>query len=290
MLIVNPAAGRGRAQKSLLSLISLFYKNGYEVTVFPTAGAGDAARFAQQNASRFDLCVCLGGDGTLNETVTGLLRSKSGVPLGYIPGGTTNDFASGQGLSGGPLSCGNKIMKSALRPYDVGLFDARRYFTYVAAFGAFTDVSYKTPQKKKHRLGHLAYVLEGVRELPNVRPYHLKVETKNLSVEGDFLFGAVLNSLSVAGLVKLDPKLVAFDDGLFEVMLIRHPHSPIDMRRIVGHLRRGRYDGEEILFFKAGRLSITSDTPLSWTLDGEDGGQTTKVVVENLPGALTLKC
>lgn len=290
MLIVNPAAGRGRAQKSLLPLTALFYKSGYEVTVFPTAGVQDATRFAQQHSARFDLCVCLGGDGTLNETVAGLLHAGSRTPLGYIPGGTTNDFARGQGLSGGVLSCAKKIIKSPVHPYDVGLFNGQRYFTYVSAFGAFSDVSYKTPQKKKHRLGHLAYLLEGFRELPAVRPYHLKVEAEDLTVEGDFLFGAVLNSVSVAGLVKLDPKLVSFDDGLFEVMLIRQPHSPLDIQRIVGRLRRGKYDGDEILFFKTRKLSVTADTPMAWTLDGEDGGQVIHASVENLKGALALKC
>lgn len=290
MLIVNPCAGKRTAKKTLLQLTALFSKNGYEVTVFPTFRSGDAAVLAETRAKGFDLIITLGGDGTLHETVTGLMRAGGKLPpLGFIPGGTTNDYAKGLKLTGSPLSVAKKILRGDPKRLDVGLFGKDRYFTYIAAFGAFTSVSYKTPQKKKNLLGHLAYIIEGIKELHTMHSYHLNIKTEDLTLEGDFIFGAATNALSVAGLVSLNPAVVGFDDGLFEVMLIKTPKNPGDVHRILKNLKKGDYDGDEILFFKAKKLMVTSDIPMEFTLDGEDGGKTVTAEITCIPGGLTLQ-
>ena len=287
MLIVNPRAGRSRSLAPLLNAISLFSEADYLVSMRQTTAQGDATRFVRENGAAFDRIVCYGGDGTLNETVTGLMDLPVPPPLGYIPGGSTNDFAASLGLSKDVLTAAKDIIEGTPKRLDVGSFNGRR-FSYVASFGAFTEASYSTPQSSKNMLGHLAYVLEGMKDLPNIRPIHLAVRSKNTSFEGDYIFGAISNATSIGGVLSLDKQLVSLDDGLFEITLIKAPLTLNALNRIVVSLQTRQYDPEMIHFFVADKVWIDANPDMPWTLDGEYAAGSASILVENLHQALPL--
>lgn len=292
LFIYNPRAGRQRARSSLADFVETFSGAGYEVTVYPTRCAGDATERAALSRG-FDRIVCCGGDGTLNETVTGLMRlPKEERPvLGYIPTGSANDFSRNVNLPKTMTGAAEVACGGVPRIIDLGLSDGG-YFTYVAAFGLFTDVSYSTPQNSKNLLGHFAYVLEGAGKLTNVPSYQVKVETENGTVvEGEFIYGMVGNTVSVGGLVKLPKDRILLDDGVFEVILIRKPRTAKDFQDILSALTTQRFvEGGAVVGLTARKVTFTSEVPLSWTLDGEFGGERKVTTVENLPRALTLSC
>ena len=216
MIIINPRAGKMRAKTALFDVAETFCRAGYEPVVQITAEKGDGIRFAKKAAKeKFDLVVCLGGDGTLNEVISGIIDSGSSVPLGYIPTGSTNDFARTLGLATVPKKAAERIVSGTPNFVDAGKFGDDRYFTYIASFGMFTAVSYNTQQTTKNVMGHMAYVLEGIRDIGLVKPYHIKVSTPDKTYEGDYIFGSVTNSTSVGGIVKLEKSLVDLSDGLY---------------------------------------------------------------------------
>ena len=204
LFIMNPFAGQKRANKFLPDIISLYNRAGYDVTTYMTGGPGDATSVAARLAPDVDLIVCCGGDGTLNETISGVLHRGVDTPLGYIPAGSTNDFASTLKLSGNIMQAAQDILEGSPKSYDVGDFGGR-YFSYVASFGAFTRTSYTTPQSSKNALGHTAYLLEGIQEISQLRKEHIRMEMDGQVVEDDFLFGAISNSTSAGGILSLDP-------------------------------------------------------------------------------------
>ena len=289
MLIVNPNSGKGAVSTALFDIIDTFSNADYLVTTYMTRAAGDAGKFAALSPE-YDLIVCVGGDGTLSDTISGLvsLESDNKPPLGYIPMGTTNDLANTFGLPRNPRESARRILTSDLRQFDVGWFEDH-HFSYVHAFGAFTDVSFSTPQDKKKMLGHLAYILEGMSKLSTITPEHCVVEHDGGRLEGDFIFGAVTNSTSVAGLVKLPGDEVSLSDGLFEVLLIKYPRNPADLGNIISNVLRRQYDPEYVSLLHTRRIRFTFDRPVAWTRDGEAGGiyQTAEAV--NLHEAVTLK-
>ena len=287
LLILNPAAGMRKANRFLVDIIALFNSNGYVCTVFCTARPGHATDIARENAHSFDLVVCIGGDGTMNEVMSGLLDSGVDLPIGYIPAGSTNDFAASLGLSKDVLTAAKDIIEGTPKRLDVGSFNGRR-FSYVASFGAFTEASYSTPQSSKNMLGHLAYVLEGMKDLPNIRPIHLAVRSKNASFEGDYIFGAISNATSIGGVLSLDKQLVSLDDGLFEITLIKAPLTLNALNRIVVSLQTRQYDPEMIHFFVADKVWIDANPDRPWTLDGEYAAGSASILVENLHQALPL--
>lgn len=294
LFIYNGSAGRQKARNSLADMIDVFAKAGYEVTAHPTQSRGDATETAA--ASRgYDRVVCCGGDGTLNETVTGLMRipGEERPVLGYIPTGSANDFARNMDLPKGMASMAGVACCGVPRVCDLGLA-AGKYFTYVAAFGLFTDVSYSTPQTSKNLLGHFAYVLEGAGKLTNVPSYHVTVETSDgVKVEDDFIYGMVGNTVSVGGLVKLPRDKVLLDDGVFEVLLIRQPRSAKDFQDILTALTVQKIpEGASgcVVGFPARQVTFISKKPLAWTLDGEFGGERSVTEIENLHRAFTLAC
>lgn len=287
LLILNPAAGMRKANRFLVDIIALFNSNGYVCTVFCTARQGHATDIARENAHSFDLVVCIGGDGTMNEVMSGLLDSGLDLPIGYIPAGSTNDFAASLGLSKDVLTAAKDIIEGTPKRLDVGSFNGRR-FSYVASFGAFTEASYSTPQSSKNMLGHLAYVLEGMKDLPNIRPIHLAVRSKNASFEGDYIFGAISNATSIGGVLSLDKQLVSLDDGLFEITLIKAPLTLNALNRIVVSLQTRQYDPEMIHFFVADKVWIDANPDMPWTLDGEYAAGSASILVENLHQALPL--
>ena len=285
LFIMNPFAGVKRANRHLADILLTFTQAGYEVITHMTLGRGDA--IAREKGKDVDLVVCCGGDGTLNETITGLLSAGADTPIGYIPAGSTNDFASSLKLPTNILKAAQTIVEGEPVSYDVGRFGGR-YFSYVASFGAFTRSSYATPQNVKNALGHTAYVLSGITELSQIRNEHVKMEIDGQTVEGDFLFGAICNSTSVGGILTLDPKQVDMGDGLFEILLVRAPENLGEIHECIQALQSQKYNCAMLTFRSAQKVRIFADPEMPWTLDGEkeDGHET--VEVENLHHAIRL--
>lgn len=287
MLIVNPASGKGQAKNALFSIVSLFNENGYTVTVYVSGKKHEPEQFARLHSKQYDLIVCVGGDGTFSNVVNGLMRTPLPPPVGYIPMGTANDLATSLGIPKKPLEAVRTIVRGHPVPMDVGGF-GNRYFTYISAFGAFTEVSYSTPQESKRSLGHLAYVLEGLSSLTQITPRHTVVEHDNGVIEDNFVFGGVTNSTSVAGLVKLDAKDVGFRDGLFEVILVRNPMKISDLNDIVTHILTKNFHSNQVCLLHTQNVKFKFLNKVSWTLDGEDGGQHREIEIKNYKEAIRI--
>lgn len=291
LFIMNPYAGKRRANKYLSDILEMFNRADYLVTVHMTAGPGDATDVVQELAAGMDIVVCCGGDGTFNETVAGLLKANVDIPVGYIPAGSTNDFAASLHLPTEPLEAAQEIVEGVPTAYDAGSF-CGRFFSYVASFGAFTKTSYTTPQSIKNALGHTAYVLSGISELSQIRPEHIKMEINGEVVEDDFLFGAICNSTSVGGILTLDPKQVDMTDGKLEVLLVRSPRSILELTECIAAVQSQQYNNCEMITFRSGsQLEITADPEMPWTLDGEreDGHEHITVVNKHLAYRLVQK-
>ena len=287
LFLVNPNAGQRRVNKFLTEILGIFNEGGYEVTVFLTAGPGSGARIVETRATQYDLVVCAGGDGTLNETITGVLRAGADCPIGYIPCGSTNDFAATLKLSTDVVQAAKDIMLGRAEEYDVGRW-GDRYFSYIASFGAFTRVSYSTPQNLKNTLGHLAYVLSGITELPQIRSIPMALELDGEKVEGTYLIGAIANSTSVGGVITLDPRLVDLRDGKFEVILVRLPKDMTELAQCIAALQNHTYDCAAITFRSVSRLTVHQNPSLVWTLDGERAEGQAEIHIENLHRAIRL--
>lgn len=291
LLIVNPKSGKGRIKYHLLEVLTVFTEAGYQIQVHITQDAMDAGRTALREGSRKDLIVCSGGDGTLNETITGMMKMKQKPPaLGYIPAGSTNDFAGSLGLPKEMSAAAGVAAHGTDYPIDIGSFCGDRYFVYVAGFGAFTEISYLTPQDKKNLLGHQAYMLESVKGLASIRSYPMRVACEELELEGEFIFGMVTNTMSVGGFRGLVSQDVALGDGLFEVLLIQTPKTPMEFSSIVSSLFLRDESSELVHKFKTRSIRFTSQEPVDWVLDGEFGGSRTEVAIENLCQSLCIRC
>lgn len=280
IFIFNPKAGKGKIKSSLTDIIDIFNKGGYEVIIRATQCTRDAYEQAKLYADQVDLVVCSGGDGTLDEVVTGLMERNSSVPIGYIPAGSTNDFANSLHISKNMLQAATDVVEGTPHVFDVGWFN-KDYFVYIAAFGLFTDVSYETNQDMKNILGHAAYILEGTQRLFNIKSYHLQIECDEEAFEGEFIFGMISNTTSVGGFKGLTGPDVMLDDGVFEVMLIKRPKNILELNEIIASLV-GTSETKMIQTFKTSSLSIKCEEDISWTLDGEFGGQHRNVEIKNL--------
>ena len=287
LFVFNPKAGKGKIKTHLLDIIDIFNKNDYEVIIRSTQKAKAAYEQAREYADEVDLIVCSGGDGTLDEVVTGIMEKKSDVPIGYIPAGSTNDFANSLFMPKNMTEAASMIMEEELYHCDIGRFNSQT-FAYVAAFGLFTDVSYETDQDLKNVLGHVAYILEGVKRLFDIKSYHMKVKSEEIEVEDDFMVGMITNSRSVGGFKNLTGKNVDMNDGLFEVTLIVKPKNPLELQEIMTALVLA-YDNKDLdISFKTGKITIEAEEAVPWTLDGEFGGNHTSVEIENMHKALNL--
>ncbi len=285
LMVINPNAGRSEIRRKLLEIIQLFTEAGFSVSVRPTLRAGEVAEIIHSRRGQFDILVSCGGDGTLNETINGLMALTDRPPLGYLPSGTVNDFAASLGISRNMTEAARSIVDGSSCLVDVGRF-GRRYFSYIAAFGAFTEVSYQTPQQSKLLLGRTAYILEGIKRLPVLKAYPMQVEGDGFSAEGEFLFGMVSNSSSVGGLRLADKQLVSMSDGLLEVTLVRNPQNVGQLTAVVNSILHQDFASEFVHSFKSSRAHFRSLSEVPWTLDGEFGGTPCEVEIEAVPHAI----
>jgi YegS/Rv2252/BmrU family lipid kinase len=294
LMVYNPHAGKAQIRSNLLDIIDVFSKAGYEVTVIPTQKRGDAVQATYEKAGEYEVVVCCGGDGTLDETVTGMMQREKRVPVGYVPAGSTNDFATSLNIPKTMRRAAEVIVRRKEFACDIGNFN-KDTFVYIAAFGLFTKVSYETKQKTKNAIGHMAYVLEGMKSLTVIPSYQMKVtyvssldSKKEIEISGKFIFGMITNSISVAGLKKITGKDVTLDDGLFEVMLVKEPKNPMELNQLLLSLSTRKSDEKCMYCFKSSKVKVESDKRVAWTLDGEFGGNHKKVTIKNEKRALNI--
>jgi lipid kinase, YegS/Rv2252/BmrU family len=287
LFIYNPNAGKELIKPKLAEIIDIIVKAGYEMVIYPTQSYQDAYRKITEYKDEYDLVICSGGDGTIDEVVTGMMNREERVPIGYIPTGTTNDFATSLYIPKNLLAAADTAVNGKKFPCDVGIFN-EDIFVYIAAFGLFTDVSYQTKQEIKNVFGHLAYILEGSKRIFNIPSYEMKVTYDDVVIEEEFIFGMITNSRSVGGFRNMIGDRVVFDDGKFEVTLIKKPKNPIEMQEIIAALLLSNIDSKHMYAFQSSKISFESKESLAWTLDGEYGGEHDYVEIENRKQALEI--
>ena len=287
LFIVNPSSGTIKIKDSLLEVCQIFCEGGYDLTLNVTKYISDAVGEALDQTPPYDLIVSCGGDGTLNSMVSSLVPRPNHPLIAHIPAGSTNDFGRSIGLNGSPAAIARQIMAGIPSNLDIGSFNGQ-YFSFVASFGAFTETSYNTPQSLKNRLGHLAYVLEGVKDLSSIEPCHMKILHGDETIEGNYIWGAICNSTSIGGLIRLNSDLVDFNDGLFEVMLIKSPKTLIDLTKIIVSINTQVYDPDVVHFFQANEIFIYPETEIPWTLDGEYAPGSKEIHIKNIHNALQI--
>lgn len=289
LFILNPSAGKTHIKDRLFDVISAFSQADYRVTVYPTKQPLDGRNIVISEGNDYDLIVCAGGDGTLDDVVTGFMMSKSSIPLGYIPCGSTNDFARSLGIPLETMPAVTNITSGHPFAIDVGSFNKEDYFIYVAAFGAFTEISYSTDQQIKNMFGHAAYIMNGIRSLNSVTTYQVTIRYDDQEITDNFVYAMITNSLSVGGMrnvVVADD--VKFDDGFFECLLIKAPTNPLELQSIINSLLISEVNEKYMYCFKAARVEITSEEEIPWVMDGEFGGNHKEVVIENHQKALNI--
>ena len=288
LFIVNPKSGTGSIRSKLLDIVDIFVKAGFDLTLYISQSAGDARAKAKEVEGRYELVICSGGDGTLDEVISGMMECEKRSAIGYIPCGSTNDFAHSLKIPTSMTKAAEHIAAWKEFPCDIGRFNDD-YFVYIAAFGLFTDVSYETSQDVKNVLGHLAYILEGMKKLTEIKSYPMKVESEEMTVEGNFLFGMVTNSTSVGGFRNITGKHVHLDDGVFEVTLIKTPQNILELNEIIQAVIAGKSENNKYFYqFRSSHVKFTSESPVAWTQDGEFGGYHEVVDVKNDKQALSL--
>ncbi|WP_313075657.1 diacylglycerol/lipid kinase family protein [Lacrimispora sp.] len=282
LFIFNPRSGKAQIKNKLMEILDIFAKSGYELIVHVTQGPRDASKAAATLGKSVDLVVCSGGDGTLNETINGLMELEKIPTLGYIPAGSTNDFAASLKISRNMITAAQTVVSGVPYPIDIGCFCRDRHFVYIAAFGAFTEVAYSTSQDFKNVLGHQAYFMEGMKSLTSIKSYVLRVECDSVVLEGDFIFGMITNTISVGGFKGLVAQDVALNDGEFEVLLIRTPKTPLDFTNIINYMFLKEEPNEYVHKLRTSCIKIFPEEPIDWVLDGEFGGSRREVEIFNL--------
>ena len=286
LVIMNPCAGQRQGSKHLCDILSILQSGGYMPTVLMTEKAGDAARFVHEFGRNAEVIVCIGGDGTLNEVVTGMVEAGLKQPIGYLPAGSTNDFAESLGLSRDILTAARDVISGKPATYDVGSFEGR-CFTYVASFGAFTRTSYSTPQDIKNALGHMAYVLSGIYDLTRIFAFPMRVQTDTQVFEGEYIFGAISNSTSIGGMLHYNPEIIDLNDSLLEVLLIRVPANAAELAQLLYALSVQAFEESEcIQFVSTTRVQVETRAEVDWSLDGEHEKGKRQVVINNLHNAI----
>lgn len=280
LFVFNPKSGMGLIKNHLLDIVDIMVKAGFAPTVYPTQARGDATRKVREDGANYDRIVCSGGDGTLDEVVTGMIEADLQIPLGYIPAGSTNDFARTLGIPSDMVKAAEIAVGENVFACDVGQFNDDT-FVYIAGFGVFTEISYETPQELKNILGHAAYILSAAKSLTAIPNYLIQIEANGEVIQDRFIYGMVTNSLSVAGFKGLTGKDVCLDDGEFEVTLIKSPNNPIELTEIIEYLTGLIAETKMVYTFKASQICMRSRSSVSWTMDGEDGGAHWNVEIKN---------
>lgn len=283
MLIVNPAAGRGAYKENFGEAMHILARDGYATTMYFTSASGEASKFAAEYGSEYDVVACIGGDGTLSETLAGLMQLDNPPPVGYFPMGTANDVATTLGLpKNNCAEAAKALVNGTAHGFDVGGFGKDKYFAYIAAFGMFTEVSYTTPQDIKKTLGHLAYVLHGAASLSKIEPVHAVVEYDGGVIDGNFFYGSLSNSTSVAGMVRLSEEMVSLGDGMSELVLIKDTGRIEAIGELLAAVVSQEYDKcESLVILHTKKAKFTFDKPVAWTRDGESGGEVTEIELCN---------
>ena len=289
MLIVNPSAGRGGYRYYFGEAMKTLAEGGFRTELYFTSGPRDATEMTVANAANYDTVVCVGGDGTLSEVIAGLMKTPNPPSLGYIPMGTTNDVASTIGLpKNDTIGAARRIVDGREHPFDVGGFGKDEYFSYIAAFGAFTEVSYATPQEQKRALGHLAYVLQGAQQLGKIERIPTRVEYDSGVFEGELVYGSMSNSTSVAGIVRLREEMVSLGDGMSELVLVQDPGTIDAYGELATAVLTRRFDSEKLKIIQTKHARFTFEKPIAWTRDGEDGGKHREVELCNYHAPIRL--
>ncbi|MCQ4726542.1 diacylglycerol kinase family lipid kinase [Anaerotignum faecicola] len=289
LFVFNPNSGKGTIKNHIFQIVDVFTKNGCIVTVYPTSKHGDGEKIIGETGGQYKKILISGGDGTLNECINGLLSLPAEVRpcIGYIPSGSTNDFASSLKIPKNPSAAIKNIIEGAPIKFDVGKFNDS-CFVYIAAFGAFTDVAYATPQNVKNYIGHMAYILEGIKRLPTIKSCSMEIEHDGDTVKGSFIYGMVSNSSYVGGLKTYRFEDIDMSDGLFECVFIKAPETPIELQSIITGLLMKDFSSPEFCNFRTHSLTIKSAEKISWTLDGEYGGKHSFADIKNVNNAVSI--
>lgn len=288
LLIVNPFSGKLQAKNELMRIVKTLCDADFSVSIHITRCRKDATRVTEERAKNYDTVIACGGDGTLNEVMTGVIRSGYTGEVGFLPAGTTNDLAATLKLPRNLVKAAELITYGAVRPVDYGSFNKNQFFAYIASFGAFTETSYNTDQKAKNVWGHLAYLAEGIGSVGTIRPYNLTVTCDGERVSGSFVFGAAANSLSIGGIVKLKPEEVDLTDGMHELLLVRTPEMPGDLSATIGSILAEDFDPEHVILLRGKRMEFHCREEVPWCLDGEFAGKCKTALIETLPERLRI--
>ncbi len=287
LIVLNPNSGQKLGKKNLSDILQIFCEASWECEVFITSKCGDAKMAVEDRGNRFDTIVCIGGDGTFNEIVSAVVSLRLQISVGYIPSGSTNDFANSLKLPKNMLKAAKNIVNGKVKTFDACEFNGR-VFTYVASFGAFTKTSYSTPQNIKNALGHLAYILGGIIEIGKIKPISLKLISDGEEIEGDFIFGAVCNSTSLGGVLNLDKNVVDMNDGMFEVLLIKSPKNIAELNECIVALTTQNYDNKMLFFKSSSSVEIELPKRVEWSLDGEYEKGSKHIKINNLKDSIKL--
>ena len=289
MLIVNPNAGKGAYRVNFVDGLNALDRGGYITTIFFTQNRGDATEYVKKHGSAFDTVACIGGDGTLSEVMSGMMQLEKKPVLGYIPMGTANDVATTLNIpKNDVLGAVQRILEGTPHPYDVGGFGKDRHFAYIAAFGAFTEASYATPQSQKKIFGNLAYVIQGAMLLPKIHAYHTVVEYDDGVIEADLMYGSMSNSTSAAGIFRLPEQLVSLGDGRSELVLIKDPKNFEGLSELCTSIMTRKYDSENLMILHTKHAKFKFDCPVAWTCDGEAGGEHEEIELFNYTAPINM--
>ncbi len=290
LFVYNPKAGKAKIKEHLSDILNIFAAADYRVTIHPTQYPREATEIVSRIREReYDCVVCSGGDGTLDEVVSGMIDSTVNIPIGYIPAGSTNDFATSLGIPSVMTEAAEEIVEGTPFSCDAGKLNGQ-VFVYIAAFGLFTELSYETEQHLKNIFGHMAYILQGIKNISKIKSYKMTFEAENEKHDGDFIYGMITNSTSVGGFKNVTGKNIQFNDGEFEVTLIRKPQTPAQLNNIIKAFVTQSFEDKNVIHFKTDNLRITSVNPVKWTLDGEYGGEWETVEINNHQKAFSIIC
>lgn len=287
LVLINPNSGKKNSKESVLDALNVFSANNYQMEIYLSQKPMDVTHYIEENGKRFDVVAVFGGDGTLNEATNGLMKLKHKPVISYFPTGTMNDFGTNFGLTNDMKQCANIACVGHIESFDVGKINSR-YFNYVAGFGAFCNVSYETKQELKKQIGNMAYIIKALHEIPNLHPYHVKMNLDGKVFEKDLMFGLIINGNRVAGFEMVEQADNTFKDGLFDIILVEHTPNPLELYNYPLGVLHPELNMKYVERYQVKSIIIESQEKLAWTLDGEEGEETLVARVENISQALQI--